>query len=190
MRPGGEVNFGGMTPTGVPLSQGYLLVDSTLCTGCRNCMLACSLVHEGKTSLSLSRIQVLQDVLESFPDDIVIRQCRQCERPLCIEACPTGALHADAAHGNVRTVNEAECSGCGECLEACPYRPRMMLWHAEKSVAVKCDLCADTPYWNEKGGPGGKQACVDVCPMKAIAFTAELPTGAGHEGYDVDLRHR
>jgi len=153
-------------------------------------MLACSLVHEGKASLSLSRIQVLQDVLESYPDDIVIRQCRQCARPLCAEACVTGALHADAARGNVRTVNEAECNGCGACLEACPYTPRMMVWHAEKGVAVKCDLCADTPYWKKRGGPEGKQACVEVCPMKAITFTTEPPTGHDGRGYDVDLRHR
>ena len=190
MSPGGEADPKGMAPSGVPLSRGYLLVDSTLCSGCRNCMLACSLVHEGKTSLSLSRIQVLQDVLESFPGDIVIRQCRQCQRPLCVEACVTGALHVDAANGNVRTVNEAECNGCEACLDACPYTPRMIVWHAEKSVAVKCDLCADTPYWKESGRPGRRQACVEVCPMKAIVFTTELPTRTGHDGYDVDLRHR
>lgn len=172
----------------LPPSEGYLLVDSTLCTGCRNCMLACSLVHEGETSLSLSRIQVIQDVLERFPHDIAVRQCRQCQRPLCLEACPTGAIHAAGASGHVRTVSEAECSGCQACLDACPYTPGMMIWHRQKGVAVKCDLCADTPYWGEAGGPKGKQACVEVCPMRAIAFTAEMPPQSGDEGYEVRLR--
>ncbi len=179
-----------MTDGGVPLSEGYLLVDSTLCTGCRNCMLACSLVHEGKTSLSLSRIQVLQDVLGRFPEDIQIRQCRQCPVPECVESCPTGALHADTADGNLRTVKEAECNGCEACLKACPYPPGLMIWHSEKNVAVKCDLCADTPYWNESGGLRGRQACVEVCPMRAIALTSKLPVQTGDEGYEVDLRVR
>ena len=175
-------------PVKLPLSEGYLLVDSTKCSGCRNCMLACSLVHEGKTSLSLSRIQVIQDVLERFPDDIVIRQCRQCVRPKCVEACPTGALDADTENGNIRSVDEAQCNGCQECIDACPYMPQMMVWHQEKSVVVKCDLCTDTPYWSERGGPGGKQACVEVCPMKAIAFTHRVPSQTGSRGYEVDLR--
>ncbi len=172
----------------IPLSEGYLLVDSTKCSGCRNCMLACSLVHEGKTSLSLSRIQVIQDVLERFPDDIMVRQCRQCVHPKCVEACPTGAIYADTDSGNVRTVNETQCNGCRECIDACPYIPQMMIWHQGKSVVVKCDLCTDTPYWSERGGPGGKQACVEVCPMVAIAFTREVPSQTGSTGYEVDLR--
>ena len=177
-----------MIPVKVPPSAGYLLVDSTRCSGCRVCMLACSLVHEGKTSLSLSRIQVIQDVLERFPDDIVIRQCRQCVHPKCVAACPTGALYVDIENGNIRTVDEAQCNGCRECIDACPYIPQMMIWHREKSVVVKCDLCADTPYWSEKGGPGGKQACVEICPMKAIAFTSKVPVQTGNTGYEVDLR--
>ena len=54
---------------------------------------------------------------------------------------------------------------------------------------MKCDLCIDTPYWNEKGGPGGKQACVENCPMKAIKFVAETPVQTETEGYDVNLRN-
>ncbi len=175
-------------PIKVPSSKGYLLVDSTKCSGCRNCMLACSLVHGGKTSLSLSRIQITQDVLERFPEDIAIHQCRQCVSPLCVEACQTGALTADAENGNIRTVNEAKCDGCMLCIDACPYTPHRVIWNRERGVAVKCDLCADTPYWSEKGGPYGKQACVEVCPMKAIVFTSEVPSQAGDEGYEVNLR--
>ncbi len=54
----------------------------------------------------------------------------------------------------------------------------------------KCDLCAHTPFWNEAGGPGGKQACVEVCPVKAIAFTDKLPDQDGDSGYKVNLRDR
>jgi len=92
-------------------SQGYLIVDTKKCQGCLTCMLACSLVHEGYESLSLARIQVVQNPFENFPDDINIAQCRQCVDPVCIEACPTRALHADKENGYVRTVDKNKCIG-------------------------------------------------------------------------------
>jgi Fe-S-cluster-containing hydrogenase component 2 len=39
-------------------SKGYLVVDPKKCAGRIACMLACSMVHEGKSAPSLSRIQV------------------------------------------------------------------------------------------------------------------------------------
>ena len=63
------------------LSEAYILVDSKKCQGCLSCMMACSLVHEGEASLSLARIQVMQNILRNWPDDISIVQCRQCANP-------------------------------------------------------------------------------------------------------------
>jgi protein NrfC len=151
-------------------------------------MLVCSLVHEGKCSLSLSRIRVVDDLTQPFPSDIAIKQCRQCVEPLCIDACPVEALHIDTENGNVRTIDEEKCTGCMECIDACPFTPSMVMFNHEKDVAMKCDLCSDTPYWKEKGGPSGRQACVEICPMSAIAFTTEVPTQEGDRGYEVDLR--
>ena len=74
--------------SGIPASDGYLLVDIKKCQGCASCMLACSLVHEGVESLSLSRIQIIQNSFEAFPDDVTVEQCRQCVDPACVEACP------------------------------------------------------------------------------------------------------
>ncbi len=172
----------------IPVSGGYLLVDTRKCQGCMSCMLACSLVHEGKENLSLARIQILQDPFTGFPDDIMMAQCRQCVEPICIEACPTGALHVDAKHGNVRRVNQEKCIGCRACVEACPYVPSRALWNFERGLAQICDLCVETPFWDEQGGPGGKQACVEVCPLKAIKFTSKTPVQKGDRGYLVNLR--
>ncbi len=105
----------------IPASQGYLLVDTKKCQGCATCMLACSLIHEGKQSLYLSRIQMLQNPFEKWPHDVSIEQCRQCVEPECVEACPKEALGIDAAHGNVRHVDEEKCIGCGTCAKACPF---------------------------------------------------------------------
>ncbi len=175
-------------PGGIPFSKGYILVDTKKCQGCVTCMLACSLVHEGRENLSLSRIQVLQNPFEKFPVDITLEQCRQCISPACVENCPTGALHADPQHGNVRMVNAKECVGCRSCIEACPFEPSRAVWNFEKEHAQNCDLCANTPFWNQQGGPGGKQACVEMCPVKAISFTSEIPVQEGEEGYKVNLR--
>lgn len=178
---------GALTKQQIPASQGYLLVDQAKCSGCVSCMLACSLAHHGRENLSLARIQIQQDPFGHFPLDIVQEQCRQCVFPACVEVCPTAALHVDKEHGNVRTVEEEKCIGCERCVEACPYTPARAVWNFEDRHAEKCDLCAEAPFW-EGGGPGGKQACVEICPMQAIQFTSDVPSQRGDSGYEVNLR--
>jgi protein NrfC len=170
----------------IPASGGYLLVDTKKCAGCTSCMMACSLTHHGETNHSLSRIQITQDPWGKFPDDIAISQCRQCPFPACVEACPTGAMHADAKTG-VRTVDEAKCIGCERCVNACPFTPSRALWNFEEKHAQKCDLCEGAKFWDQQGGPDGKRACEEVCPMGAISFTKEVPA-QNENGYEVDLR--
>jgi len=170
----------------IPASEGYLLVDTAKCAGCNSCMLACSVTHHGTVSLSNARIQVVQDPFVAYPNDITIAQCRQCPYPACVDACPTGANHADPETG-IRTVDAAKCIGCERCVNACPFTPSRALWNPIEKHAEKCDLCLDTPYWSEAGGPEGKRACEEVCPMNAIAFTAAVPVQTD-AGYDVNLR--
>jgi len=181
----------------IPAAEGYLLVDTKKCQGCASCMLACSLVHEGVESLSLARIQILQNSFESFPDDLTIEQCRQCVEPACVKECPTGALKANATFGHVRMVDKEKCDGCGACYDACPYTPSRAVVAADKDFdrelkSRKCDLCANAPFhWDEAGGgPDGKQACVAVCPVGAIKFTKKIPEQEGDDGYKVNLRDR
>lgn len=172
----------------IPASEGYLLVDTKKCQGCSTCMLVCSLAHEGKQNMSLARIQIQQNPYKAFPDDVMIDQCRQCTYPACVVACPTDALHPDKDTG-VRLVSSEKCIGCQRCLEACPYETTSTTWNHIDGHAQKCDLCLDTPYWDEEGGPDGKQACISVCPVEAISFTKEVPTQAGNDGYKVNLRN-
>jgi len=176
-------------PSRVPLSEGYLVVDAKKCAGCIACMLACSLVNEGTVNPSLSRIQIIQTAFRPFPEDITISMCRQCANPLCLKACPTGALHVDSEHGNVRVIDETLCDGCRACVEACPYQPSRVIWDAERQVAVKCDMCAAARYRLKEGGPRGSQACVEVCPMRAIRVVHKVPNQRGDDGYNVNLRN-
>ena len=172
----------------IPNSAGFLVVDMKKCQGCGTCMQACSLAHTGKASYSLSRIQVLQDSFARWPDDIVLAQCRQCQNAPCVEVCPTGANHADAKAGHVRRVDQALCIGCRSCIAACPFTPDRVQWDKGRRKAQKCDLCIDTPYLDQKGGPDGVQACVRVCPVSAIAFVREMPDQALEGAYQANLR--
>jgi len=174
----------------MPVSEGYLLVDTRKCQGCASCMMACSLVNEGAVDLSLSRIQVIQNPFKSWPHDLTVEQCRQCVDPGCVDACPEDALTVDANTGNVRRVTDADkCTGCGQCVDACPYTPaRAML--APDEIARKCDLCAGAPHHWDPGRTEleGRQACVAVCSVGAIQYSSKVPLQEGRSGYKVNLR--
>jgi len=170
-------------------SKGYLVYDSRLCFGCQSCMFACAITHEGIANPALSRIQIVRDApgFTKYPNDVIVSLCRQCVTPICVLSCPVGACHVDAANGNIRRIDEAKCVGCQTCMNSCPQRPRRIIWNPVKRKSTKCDLCADAPYWSEKGGPGGKQACVETCAARALKFVSETPSQKDVSGYDVNL---
>jgi len=147
------------------------------------------LTHYGVQSLSLSRIQIIQDSFGKFPTDIKMAPCRQCVTPVCVQNCPVGAAFVDTENGNVRRIDSQKCIGCRTCLAMCPQQPHRTVWNHVLGKSSKCDLCIDTPHWDEKGGAGGKQACVESCPMKAIKFVAQTPDQTETDGYDVNLRN-
>jgi protein NrfC len=92
-------------------------------------------------------------------------------------------------------VDTEKCTGCGLCVKACPYTPCMLMRFEvinsegkKRRKQMKCDLCADTPFWDEKGGPKGNQACIEVCPVGAIALVRELRDPKDDSSYKVNLR--
>jgi protein NrfC len=170
-------------------STGYIVYDSRMCLGCQSCMFACSMTHEGESNPSLSRIQIIRDApsFTKYPYDVVMSVCRQCVSPLCVQSCPTGACHVDEANGNIRMIDQSKCIGCKSCINSCPQRPHRTVWNPAKKKSTKCDLCADAPFWSKKGGPGGNQACVETCPVKALKLVKEAPSQMDVAGYDVNL---
>lgn len=177
--------------------MGYILVDSAKCQGCLTCMTSCSMVNEGVASFSSARIQVAVDAFACYPYDVRISQCRQCEDPKCVDACPTGAMMIDTDHGNIRLVDPEMCVGCGRCVKACPFESsRSFLVSDENRDGMprsrKCDLCLNAPYHfaPEGGGVNGVRTCESVCPMQAIQFSTFVPAQDGDAGYEVNLRDR
>lgn len=122
------------------------------CIGCKSCEMACSLEREGQFRPSLSRINTLisQDDTVCLP---VV--CFQCEDAPCAEACPVDAIQREEYLGVVR-VKEENCTGCGQCVSACPFGS--MLFDTKEEKAKKCDLC------------GGNPACVEFCPTQALQY--------------------
>lgn len=168
----------------VPASKGYIVVDTKKCTGCMSCMMACSLAHEGVINPALSRIQIKKNVFGCFPkNDIEQYVCHQCEKPECMAVCPKDAIYIDEATG-ARIIDKEKCIGCKACIKACPYQPSRIAYDSVNKKALKCDLCQDTPYWDESGC---HLACISACSIKAIQFTTEIPEQS-EDGYHVNLR--
>lgn len=137
-----------------------LLADLDRCTGCETCVVACRVQKEVPAGLSLIRLaQVGPD--GEFPDLAMYYlpvACQHCGRPACARACREGAIRR--AENGVVTVEADKCTGCGDCVGACPYGAVVL--DGAGRLARKCDLCVDLL------AGGGQAACVSVCPGKAL----------------------
>ncbi|MGB9920631.1 MAG: 4Fe-4S dicluster domain-containing protein [Moorellales bacterium] len=132
--------------------SGLSIVEAECC-GCHACELACKQEHGLNTGPRLIR------VLEASPRFLPV-YCRQCPDPPCAQPCPTGAIYRHSS--GVVLIAEERCTGCGACVEACPYGAMQLdLAH---NRAVKCDLCL------HRLGNGGPPACVRVCPTRCIRW--------------------
>ena len=122
----------------------WIARDLSKCSGCRKCEIVCSLRHEGRIWPEASRVRVFMLVPGAdFP-----HLCVQCEDYPCVETCPFHALSVSKKTGAV-LVNQEKCTGCGDCIEACPGRiPHM---HPKEKKILICDLC------------NGNPRCVKVC---------------------------
>lgn len=127
-----------------------LFVITDLCTGCNRCTLVCSAVKEGLFVPSKARIHVNNFPLAGFSAPSI---CFQCSKADCLNACPVEAIYK--SDDGVVLIREGECTGCGECVDACPYG---MIELSENDIAYKCDYC------------GGDPACVKVCYPHALVF--------------------
>lgn len=135
-----------------------LLVDSDLCSGCRECEEACISKHAGAPAADVARVWV-----DSHPSrgtgpgtgTVRVHACRQCGNARCVEACAYSALHRDPSTKAVILAAES-CTGCGACAEACSFGA--VRFDIQTSLPLFCDLC------------GGEPLCVVRCAPKALRF--------------------
>lgn len=176
------------------MSEKAILFDSSKCTACKGCQVACKCWNELPSPTELNACAVSFTGTYQNPPDIngttrlIIsfnetepaaalatkpigwafgrRSCQHCDNAPCVAACPHGALSQDPDTGFVN-VDQAQCVGCGYCSSACPFDvPRYD--GGEGPLAQlrleKCTGCLD------RVKHGMEPACVATCQPDALTF--------------------
>jgi tetrathionate reductase subunit B len=147
----------------VQLMARYAMVtDLKKCVGCQACTVACNSEWEVPAGFARTHVRYT-GVAGTFPDlvsSFYVAQCNHCDRPACLEPCPTGATY-QAENGIVK-VDRDLCIGCGYCVEACPYEARYINPISKK--VDKCDFCS------ARIARGQEPACVETCTAHAKFF--------------------
>ena len=128
----------------MPKMKPGIEVNLDPCTGCLSCMAVCSQHRSRSASNARSAVRV---DLDQFTGLHTIYICRQCDKAACAEICSAGAIQKNEV--GVWLLNTDICSGCGACVEACPFGS--MFWDIELDKPFKCDTCQ------------GEFACVQAC---------------------------
>jgi len=158
-----------------------LLIDTNQCTeDCRACVNACAIEH-GLTEKVRPEIKPqwirkvnLRDK-ETGKEHSLPVMCQHCEKPSCVDVCPTGASFKRA--DGIVLVDKHICIGCRYCMMACPYKARSFVHETldnqksqsprGKGTVEACTLCV------YRVDNGLEPACVEACHKtgyKAILF--------------------
>jgi len=159
-----------------------VLVDTTVCNGCRRCEWAC---NEWNKNPNLP-IKAFDDkslfntirrthastftVVNRFinPKDLttiyVKKQCMHCEEPACKSACFVDAFKKTEKGAVI--YNAGVCVGCRYCMVACPFDiPAYEYYEPLNPRITKCTFCFD-----RISKEGGVPACVRICPTETLRF--------------------
>ena len=153
-----------------------VLVDTTVCIGCRNCEKACNTANnlplpeisfKNKDVLNTKRKTVPEayTVINKFEtekgDVFVKKQCFHCNQPACVAACLVKAMEKQKT-GPVTW--QGNCMGCRYCMASCPFDMPKFEYDSANPKIQKCNLC-----W-ERTEAGKKPACVEACPVEALTY--------------------
>lgn len=159
-----------------------VLVDTTVCMGCRNCEWACKSAHglptpplapyEDRSVLGSMRrpdesaLTVVNEYANprnpDLPIDVKV-QCMHCDHPACLSACIVGAFSKEE-NGSVIWDTD-KCIGCRYCMAACPFQvPAFEYGKAIQPEIRKCDFCFNRTRENLL------PACVEICPVEALTY--------------------
>lgn len=170
------------------------LIDTSLCTGCRGCQVACKQWNKLPAGASVNRgsyenppqltPQLFNQIhfVESEKDGamqwlFLNRRCMHCAEAGCIKVCPSAGALYHTPEGMV-AYNRDKCTECHYCVNACPFDvPR---YDAENRV-TKCHACSD------RIASGLLPACAKGCPTGALQFgdRAQLLSKAKSSGKPV-----
>lgn len=161
-----------------PPDAAALLYDSTICTGCKACMPACSQANDlpADTGMSGGLWHMPADlnartknIIQLYREPggsrfaFVKKQCMHCLDPACATGCPFQAL-VKSDWGAVTWIG-SRCIGCRYCEVACPFEVPKFEWDRWNPRIVKCELCLDQRLRRNQ-----QPACTAVCPTGAVVF--------------------
>ena len=126
--------------------------DIDLCIGCKTCEVACR--NENQTAGTVRWRKVTRQVDGSF----LSLSCNHCSSPECFRVCPENAF--TKRMDGIVEIHAERCSGCGLCMEACPYQAPQFDPITHK--VTKCQMC------NDRIDQGLQAACVEACPTEAL----------------------
>ena len=168
--------------TGYPDRFG-VLVDLTVCIGCRRCEWACKEVNKlpNKPITEYEDRSVFEQKRRTHADTFTVvnqfdnsrnsekpiwvkKQCMHCDEPACASVCFVKAFTKSPEGAVVH--NPSVCIGCRYCMAACPFDiPAYQYDNAFTPEVTKCTFCFDR-ISKEGGVPG----CVEICPVEALTF--------------------
>lgn len=163
------------------MSQGFsILVDTSRCTACRGCQIACKQWNElpATKTKQWGSYQNPQDLsadtwkVVRFADGVdssgkvywnfFSDQCRHCLSPGCMAEAEKGEIVQNEATGAVIFTPKTKDLDFKATLEGCPYNiPRQ---NPKTRVMFKCTMCLDRITNNQV------PACVKSCPTGAMLF--------------------
>jgi Fe-S-cluster-containing dehydrogenase component len=152
-----------------------LLYDTTLCVGCKACVVACADanglprdtgasggLYQAPGDLNARTKNIIRLYAEGGQSSYVKNQCMHCVDPACVGACMLGALRK--REFGVVTYDQDKCIGCRYCQIACPFGVPKFEWAKAAPKIVKCELC------KHRLAEGRQPACTEVCPRQAVIF--------------------
>jgi Fe-S-cluster-containing dehydrogenase component len=151
-----------------------MLYDTTLCIGCKTCVVACQEanglprddrrdpLHDAPLALNDRTKNIIKLYREGDRRSYMKKQCMHCIDPACAGACMIGSLQK-REHGIV-TWDPNRCIGCRYCQVACPFEVPRFQWDSRAPKIIKCELC------NHRLPEGLEPACCEVCPRHAVIF--------------------
>jgi len=147
------------------MTQYGFFVDLSRCTGCNSCTVSCMQWHDIPPG-TVKWMRVYQWETGIFPNTrlhMLPVPCYHCEDPVCVKACPTGAIYKEEKYGAVLVAPD-KCEGTRKCWKACPYGAPQYEGDEPGIKMSKCNMCID------RLEQGLKPICVLSCSMRALEF--------------------
>jgi Fe-S-cluster-containing dehydrogenase component len=157
-----------------------MLIDTTLCVGCRACEEACHAKNDlPDPEVSLYSDEVFETQRDTSPDAFLVvnrfknpadpdkpvfvrKQCMHCNQPACASACLVKAL--EKRKDGAVVYNKDKCMGCRYCMIACPFDIPKFQYDSPTPYIRKCVFCFD------RLASGEQPACAESCPEGATLF--------------------